>query len=242
MKVNQMNLKIISILLVFFLCSCTPTQPVVQQAVPQNNPIQDTPIRVASWNLQIFGEDKASNNTLMEFYASEIRKYDVFLVQEIRDISGQAFNKLCSMVPEYNCMVSDRLGRTTSKEQYGIIYKKGMTVTIKQYVDVNDYFEREPIYIFTSKESFALIHTKPTDATNEINHMLAITNYTIIGDLNADCDYYKGPKERNWLINEDTTTGKTVCTYDQIISYNRYPAGVDCNVIGSDHCLIWLVV
>ena len=77
---------------------------------------------VANWNLQIFGEKKANNTELMNIYASTISKFDIVFIQEIRDKSNTSFWKLCGMLPDYNCILSTREGRTSSKEQYGVIY------------------------------------------------------------------------------------------------------------------------
>ena len=83
-------------------------------------------LRIANWNLQIFGKEKASNNELLNFYADKISRNDIIFIQEIRDISGTAFPKLCSALIEYSCINSSRAGRSSSKEQVGIIYKKGI--------------------------------------------------------------------------------------------------------------------
>jgi len=49
---------------------------------------------IASWNLQIFGQSKASNESLLKYYAEKLDDYDLFIVQEIRDSSGIAIKKL----------------------------------------------------------------------------------------------------------------------------------------------------
>jgi len=67
-------------------------------------------------------------------------------------------------------MLSDRLGRTTSKEQYAFFYKTSTVSVVNSYQwpDVNDVFEREPYIVrfrpLTGSQgdfAFAGIHVKP---------------------------------------------------------------------------------
>ncbi len=109
-------------------------------------------IKMAAFNLQIFGTTKASKPEVMSVLSKIIRNYDIIAVQEIRDSSQTALPMLRDAVnsmgnPSYDYIVSERLGRTTSKEQYAYIYN---TQTIQQigypytYPDANDRFQREP--------------------------------------------------------------------------------------------------
>lgn len=54
----------------------------------------DSDISIACWNLQIFGPSKTSNETLIDYYAEKLDDYDIFIVQEIRDASGEAIEIL----------------------------------------------------------------------------------------------------------------------------------------------------
>ena len=51
-------------------------------------------LSIACWNLQIFGQSKASNETLLDYYAEKLDDYDIFIVQEIHDASGTAIETL----------------------------------------------------------------------------------------------------------------------------------------------------
>lgn len=222
-------------------------------------------IRIANWNLQIFGRTKASNNTLMEYYSSVIDDYDIIFIQEIRNKDQTSFPKLCNLLPEYDCDVSSRAGRTSSKEQYGIIYKKGIElVNVRDYnPDSSGRWERPPIEVTFDIDGYELIvyniHIKPDDVDSELTHLTSIVSNTgnsiLMGDLNADCSYFNEDSidvftTWNWIIDnsEDTTTSSTDCTYDRIIIndgvYNEY---VDSGVrvvedYSSDHNLVWVKV
>ena len=166
------------------------------------------------------------------------------LLRQLYQLSRNAVNDMAG--PKYNVVVSDRLGRTTSKEQYAYFYN---TQTMQQignpytYPDSNDMFQREPyVAEFKARDGnfdFVLItiHTDPDTATQEINDLPAVVenakgryqgedDFIILGDLNADCDYFnennQSPLRSSdylWIINNsiDTTTKSTACTYDRII-------------------------
>jgi len=191
----------------------------------------------------------------MAVLSKTIRNFDIVAVQEIRDASQTALPALKNSVndmagPKYDFVVSDRLGRTTSKEQYAYFFN---TQTMQQignpytYPDSNDLFQREP-YVSEFKArngnfDFVLmtIHTDPDTATQEINDLPAVVenakgryqgegDFIILGDLNADCDYFnensQSPLRSSdylWVINNsiDTTTKSTACTYDRIIATSQ---------------------
>lgn len=209
-------------------------------------------IKVGAFNLQIFGTTKASKPEVMEVLSKIIRNYDVIAVQEIRDSSQTALPMLKDAVnsmgsSQYDYVVSERLGQTTSKEQYAYLYNtQTMQVMGSPYVypDSNDIFQREPyVAEFKAKNGnfdFVLItiHTDPDTATQEINDLPKVVDdakskyqgegdFIVLGDLNADCTYFKEDSQSPlrssdyyWVINNsvDTTTKSTDCTYDRIIT------------------------
>ena len=223
-------------------------------------------IKIANWNLQIFGVSKANNPELMNFYREKINDYDIIFIQEIRDESGTAFNKLCSLLDGYNCIASSRAGRTSSKEQYGLIYNESIKLNyFKDYnPDVQNRWERPPIEVSFELSEFNLtifnIHVKPDDVKNELDYLddAALNKeYTVVlGDLNGDCSYYDNSKETEfeewqWIIKdeEDTTSGNSNCAYDRIIVSDLLKdkitkQGIDKKEIDeeSDHYLIWFML
>jgi len=222
-------------------------------------------VKIANWNLQIFGQSKLNNMKLMQTYSEVVQDYDIIFVQEIRDASQTAFPRLCSMLVNYSCMQSSRAGRTSSQEQYGIIYKKGINITsFRDYnPDAQDRWERPPIRTVFDINDYQLIvyniHIKPEDAQQELNYLENLIvdsgNVLVLGDLNADCSYYNNEKQTefdnwNWIIkdDEDTTSSNSNCAYDRIIlndgSYKEYVSdGIYTKEITpeiSDHYLVWV--
>ena len=53
----------------------------------------DDTLDIIAWNLQIFGDKKASDESLMASYVSILSGHDVAIVQEIRDSDGDSFEK-----------------------------------------------------------------------------------------------------------------------------------------------------
>jgi len=227
----------------------TPEPPPTEtpEITPDTTP---TNIKIANWNLQIFGTTKASKPDLLNTYASIIDDYDIIFIQEIRNKDQLAFPNLCRLLPDYDCRVSDRAGRSSSKEQYGVIYKRD--IEIIEFRDFTsghqDKWERPPIRASFRIDDYEVmiynIHTRPDDVENEMfeleklvmtpNFRVSDNNVIVLGDLNADCSYYDNPSEPdfednwNWIIkdNEDTTVKSTDCAYDRIIlndnAYEEY--------------------
>lgn len=227
------------------------------QTPPSENVSEKDQISIAAFNIQIFGQSKAAKDDVMDVLVKTIRRYDVVGVQEIRDSSGTSLPKLVEMINNgtdengkpynYDYVVSDRLGRSSSKEQYAYIYDANSVFVASEPLvypepDGTDPFEREP-YMVTFRANngdfdalFVLIHTKPDDAKNEIDELDSVVqyartiykdqeNYVIMGDFNADGSYFneKGDSalksdEYVWIIgNDEVTTTKTKNTYDRIV-------------------------
>ena len=226
-------------------------------------------IRIANWNIEVFGDEKASNKGLMNTYSSIIDDYDIVFIQEIRDPEQTAFPKLCALLPNYDCNVSSLAGRTSVKEQYGIIYNK--SIKIKDFKDFNpdaqDRWERPPIEVTFDIDGYKLIvyniHIKAGDAPLEIDYLEDVVktqgNVMVLGDLNADCAYYSRLDEGdfilaswNWAISDydDTTVSSfTDCAYDRILLnddvYWEYQSdGIYKEITPdmSDHYLVWVEI
>jgi hypothetical protein len=221
------------------------------------------PVSIACWNLNVFGDKKAGNETLMQEYYNIISQFDIVFLEELRDLDGSALVKLCELFNNtYNCINSSRAGSSDYKEQYYLLY--GKEFQLLEFTDYNllniSGFERAPIKaVFTYNNiNFTVfcIHTKPDDTKSEISNLEALIfnegNAVILGDLNADCSYYKKGNDFinwHWTINEDTTVSSSDCTYDNIIInkefYNYFIQSevysVNITKELSDHYLIYSI-
>jgi deoxyribonuclease-1-like protein len=221
---------------------------------------------IASWNLQIFGPTKASNNTLLTYYAEKLDHYDLFVIQEIRDLSGTAVPALAEKLPSYRYILSERAGQSTSKEQYAIFYdtRSVLVHTTDWTEQEQSNFERPPFEAtFTVNNwTFTLytIHTKPTNTPQELTDLEHLvdtpsTDTIVLGDMNADGDYYYHGilhhfLEWHWLITSDmdTTVATSSNAYDRILINNAtennfVSTGImdDVQNNQSDHYLIYAV-
>ena len=158
-------------------------------------------IKVASFNIQIFGQTKAGNAEVMDILGRIIREFDIVAIQEIRDAAETAIIILKDKVNEngrvYDVVTGSRVGRTSSKEQYAYMYDTEViellpsSYTFDDDGDGNDsndiddgtlhpgvdLFEREPFIAHFKVKGGTLdfvlinIHTKPDDATAEIGYL-----------------------------------------------------------------------
>ncbi len=172
-------------------------------------------IRIATFNIQVFGESKLSKPEVMDILARIVRQFDVVAVQEIRarsqDILPQFVEVINSTGRQYDYVVGPRLGRTTSKEQYAFIFDRASIEVDRNQLytveDPNDLLHREPLVGWfrvrgpPSDQAFTFtlvtIHTDPDETVQELDALAAV--YTIVrddgrqeddviiaGDLNVD--------------------------------------------------------
>nr|XP_023677884.1 deoxyribonuclease-1 [Paramormyrops kingsleyae]XP_023677885.1 deoxyribonuclease-1 [Paramormyrops kingsleyae]XP_023677886.1 deoxyribonuclease-1 [Paramormyrops kingsleyae]XP_023677887.1 deoxyribonuclease-1 [Paramormyrops kingsleyae] len=174
---------------------------------------------IAAFNIKTFGDKKASNSTLVDIIVKIVHRYDVILIQEVRDSDLTATRKLMESVNSgispfhYEYIASEPLGRDTYKERYLFIYRDDMVSVVESFLYDGgceacgtDTFSREPfVVMFSSKRSgvpdFALIpqHTSPDSAVKEIDALydvvdetrsfLGTDNILLLGDFNAGCNY-----------------------------------------------------
>jgi deoxyribonuclease-1-like protein len=172
-------------------------------------------IRIASFNIQVFGESKLAKPKVMQILAQVIRRFDVVAIQEVRattqDVLPRFVQQINAEGASYNFVLGPRLGRTSSKEQYAILYNQatiqlvpGSMYTID---DPDDRLHREPMVAgFTVRGpppaqafTFTLIdiHTDPDEVASEMNALDDVyravredgrreDDIILLGDLNTD--------------------------------------------------------
>uniref|UniRef100_A0A452F6I0 Deoxyribonuclease n=1 Tax=Capra hircus TaxID=9925 RepID=A0A452F6I0_CAPHI len=180
--------------------------------------LQDEGHQIAAFNIRTFGETKMSNATLSSYIVRILRRYDIALIQEVRDSHLVAVGKLLDDLNQddpnsYHYVVSEPLGRNSYKERYLFVFRpnKVSVLDTYQYDDGcescgNDSFSREPAVVKFSSPStkvkeFAIVplHSAPSDAVAEINSLYDVyldvqqkwdlNDIMLMGDFNADCSY-----------------------------------------------------
>ncbi|KAG2455872.1 DNAS1 protein, partial [Polypterus senegalus] len=183
---------------------------------------------IGAFNIKSFGDSKMSNATLADIIVKVVQRYDIILIQEVRDADLTATNSLMK-----------KLNRA----------KKVSAVSSFQYDDGcescgTDTFNREPFVVkfaspFSAISEFAIIpqHTSPDEAVKEIDALYDVCrettsqwksdNILLMGDFNADCSYVRPSDwskirlrsnlQFEWLISDsiDTTVTNTNCAYDR---------------------------
>ncbi|XP_029426027.1 deoxyribonuclease-1 isoform X2 [Nannospalax galili] len=175
-------------------------------------------LKIAAFNIRTFGETKMSNATLSSYIVQILSRYDIALVQEVRDshlvVVGKLLDELNRVKPDtYHYVVSEPLGRNTYKERYLFVYRPDqVSVLDSYYYDDgcepcgNDTFSREPAIVkffspFTEVREFAIVplHAAPADAVTEIDALYdvyldvrkkwGLEDIMLMGDFNAGCSY-----------------------------------------------------
>lgn len=232
-------------LLISFVFTCGAVRPKAQESAKSK-------IRFASFNIQVFGRKKASDASVMAVLVRILKRYDIVLVMEIRDSGGEAFGQLVQQTNRdlganpFEYVISERTGRTSSKEQYAVMYRRSVAEvqTERTVSDSDDRFQREPYIVklgLKSKSGRSVplnligLHTEPDKTVVELEALYSIVapmkaeSLLIAGDLNADCSYVSRAEMANlklrrdrgfqWLIDDsaDTTVKSTNCAYDRLI-------------------------
>lgn len=193
-----------------------PTTPVAAAPQPPA-PMNGGPaIRIASFNIQVFGEAKAKKPYVMATLASIIQNFQVVAIQEIRTQDDYLIdNFLRTYVNQngrvYNKVIGPRLGRTVSKEQYCFLYDTAAIEVNPRSVftvnDPDDLLHREPLVAMfrvrgpPAQQAFTFVlidmHTDPDETKNELNALGQVyqavrracngeDDIILLGDLNVD--------------------------------------------------------
>jgi len=243
------------LLILLLLISCTihetaPKLPGPDSCQPGVVCKQLTPniLTVGSFNIQTFGKSKCEKEEVMLIIKDIVEDFDIVAVQEIRDASGESPNILLDLLnsSKYGIVISPRLGRSSSKEQYAFYYDKNFATYKSSFVydDSYDWFERPPFTavfsINNTDYAFVNIHIKPEDAKAEISHLkdavadISTQNIIVLGDFNADGSYLDEKSKPGitglaYYIPDsyDTTVGKAFYTYDRMLgNVNILQSGV----------------
>jgi endonuclease/exonuclease/phosphatase family metal-dependent hydrolase len=172
-------------------------------------------VRIASFNIQVFGESKASKPHVMQVLAEIVRRFDVVAIQEIRAKNQQLLPEFVELVNStgrhYDFEIGPRLGRTDSKEQYAFIFDAARIeigrLEVYTVSDPDDLLHRPPLVAPfrvrgpPPEQAFTFtlinIHTDPDETDIELDALadvyLSVRNdgrgeddIILLGDLNVD--------------------------------------------------------
>ncbi|MBX3425803.1 MAG: endonuclease/exonuclease/phosphatase family protein [Pirellulales bacterium] len=181
---------------VFRPVSSTPVVP------PTTGPT----IRIASFNIQVFGKTKASKPYVMYTLAEIVRQFDVVAIQEIRTQDDYHIPNFVKLINEgggtprrYDHLVGPRLGNTTSTEQYAFLYDAERILldpnghyTVR---DPDNLLHREPLVArfatrMNPNEAFTFtlinVHTDPDVVPQEMEALAEV--YRVVRRAGGDED------------------------------------------------------
>lgn len=172
-------------------------------------------IRVASFNIQVFGESKIAKPDVMGVITRVVRNFDVVAIQEVRAKSPAILPQFVDLLnaegARFDYVIGPRLGRTVSKEQYAFVFNTDRVEIDRSAMytvdDPDDVLHREPLVACfrargpAPEEAFTFtlinIHTDPDETDTELNALddvfRAVQNdgrreddIILLGDLNVD--------------------------------------------------------
>jgi deoxyribonuclease-1-like protein len=172
-------------------------------------------LRIASFNIQVFGASKLAKPAVMNVLADVVRQFDVVAIQEVRaktdDILPRFIDLINSTGRHYDYLIGPRLGRSNSKEQYAYIFDTTILEVDRSALytvaDPDDRLHREPLVAWFRVRgpppdqafTFTLvdIHTDPDEVTREVDALADVVravrddgrhedDIILLGDLNAD--------------------------------------------------------
>jgi len=172
-------------------------------------------VKIASFNIQVFGTSKIGKPQVMNVLAAVVRRFDVVAIQEIRSKDTTLLPRFIEMInaegAQYDYVIGPRLGRTSSKEQYAFVFDASRIAYDPQSIytahDSADLLHREPLVTrfsvrgLPARQAFTFtlvnIHTDPDDTDVELNALddvfVAVQrdasgedDVILLGDLNVD--------------------------------------------------------
>lgn len=217
--------------------SDTVIAPIILSTEQEISTDTDT-LKLASFNIKVFGKAKLEKPEVMNYIVKIIRHFDACAIQEIRCKKQYVLPTLINLLGEdWDFVISERLGRTSCKEQYGLVYRKSRLKVLGtfQTEDTTDLIHREPFVAYCRAGEFTFsiinIHTDPNELNSELNYLddifraelLREDDAILMGDLNAS--YMQllelgEVKNISWVIEDVFTNTSQTKSYDNIL-FNR---------------------
>jgi len=198
--------------------SATPAasaQPPTIQPIPAAQVIGGDTVRVATFNIQVFGTTKLQNAAAMKVLVSVIRRFDVVAIQEVRSTDDTVVPRFVGLInadgSRFDYVIGPRLGRTNSKEQYAVVFNTARIEVDRGSIytadDPRDLLHREPLVArfrargVPPQQAFTFtlvdIHTDPDETGQELDALADVftsvqrngsgeDDVIVLGDLNVD--------------------------------------------------------
>jgi endonuclease/exonuclease/phosphatase family metal-dependent hydrolase len=175
-------------------------------------------LRIASFNIQVFGEKKVADPRVRSLLAEVVRQFDIVAVQEVRskqDVLPQFVDAVNASGRHYDFVIGPRLGRTSSKEQYAFVFDTASVeidrTALYTVSDPDDLLHREPFVGWfrvrgpPPEQAFTFslvnVHTDPDETRRELDALADVfravrddgrgeDDVILLGDLNVDDHHF----------------------------------------------------
>jgi endonuclease/exonuclease/phosphatase family metal-dependent hydrolase len=208
-------------------------------------------VRIATFNIQVFGQSKLDKPEVMDVLARTVRRFDVVAIQEVRSSDQNVLPQFVDLInadgSRYDFVIGPRLGRTSSKEQYAFVFDTTRIAIDRQSIytmaDPQDLLHREPLIARfqtlgpTPGAAFTFtlvnIHTDPDETDQELDALDDVfriaqsqgeDDMILLGDLNVD-DRHLGQLGElpgiAWVISGQPTNTRRTKQYDNLVFDSR---------------------
>lgn len=172
-------------------------------------------IKIATFNIQVFGTSKLQKTPVMQVLADIVRRFDLVAIQEVRSVDDTILPQFSALINStgvhYDFVIGPRLGRSNSKEQYAILFDTSRIevdpTSVYTVPDPQDLLHREPMVArfrprgVPPNQAFTFslvnIHTDPDETAQELDALADVfrvvrddgrreDDVIILGDLNVD--------------------------------------------------------
>jgi endonuclease/exonuclease/phosphatase family metal-dependent hydrolase len=125
-------------------------QPVSLKSLGQKSP---ETIRIATFNIKVFGKDKSSDTNVMNAIAQIVSQFDVVAIQEVRGGDAVPIQRMVDVLnasgARYTATVSLPIGRTSQTESYAFVWDENRIQMVPRsaylVMDTSDRMHREPM-------------------------------------------------------------------------------------------------
>lgn len=216
-------------------------------------PFDNRALLIASFNIQVFGASKLGKPDVARLLVDIVRRFDLVAIQELRASDQTVLDQFLQMVNQngatYRYVVGERLGTSSSKEQYTYVYDASKLRVTHQPTTVRDpqgVMPRPPLATrFQCIElpegqgfTFTLlnVHTAPDQAVQELKALESVVAATrqllpmeddiiVLGDFNASTSQIAGvrwfPAQTAAIPNEWMTNTRLSKNYDNLVFDGR---------------------
>jgi deoxyribonuclease-1-like protein len=185
--------------------------------LPSWTPGNGDTIKIASFNIEIFGDAKAQKPYVIDELAKIVSRFDVVAIQEIRTQDNLFMQKFCQRIYQltqrtYDYRVSDRLGNTRQTEQYAYLFDTSRV-------------QVHPTYVYTLRDPDNLLHREPYVAMFAVRGVDPNHRFTFVL-MNVHTDPDVAGDEMNVLAQAYDTVRRNAMGEDDIIMLGDFNTNV----------------